>query len=67
LPKQFGGNLDNAKQETKDSMMAFDIKTGAEEAQRKFDEKNLEKMPKGPEEVTKYVEIMNIEEENLEE
>ena len=31
--------------------MAFDIKTGAEEAQKKFDEKQL-KIP-GPDEVTK--------------
>jgi hypothetical protein len=46
-------------------MMAFDIKTGAEEAQRKFDEKNLERMTKGPEEVTKPDEIMKIEEEYL--
>ena len=40
LPKEFGGNLDStATPAATDSLMAFDIKTGAEEAQKAFDEK----------------------------
>ena len=44
-------------QVVKDSLMAFDIKTGAEEAQKAFEQKELEKLPPGPEEVTKSIEI----------
>ena len=32
LPVQFGGTLESSNQVVKDSLMAFDIKTGAEEA-----------------------------------
>ena len=32
LPKEFGGTLEDSPQVAKDSLMAFDIKTGAQEA-----------------------------------
>ena len=38
--------------------MAFDIKTGAEEAQKAFEQKELERLPPGPEEVTKPIEFV---------
>ena len=38
-PKEYGGTLENEHQKVKDSLMAFDITTGAAEAQRQFDEK----------------------------
>ena len=38
LPVEFGGNLvDDGIEAAKEGMMAFDIKTGAEEAQNLFD------------------------------
>lgn len=38
LPKEFGGQLDSAAiSAAKDSLMAFDIKTGAAKAQELFD------------------------------
>jgi len=41
LPKEFGGNLDSSAAPTaKDSLMAFDIRTGAAEAQKAFEEKD---------------------------
>ena len=38
LPKEFGGTLEGAVK-AKDSLMTFDIKIGAEEAQKAFEEK----------------------------
>ena len=40
LPIEYGGTLDqNAVAAKKDSLMAFDIKTGAKAAQEQFDKK----------------------------
>ena len=38
LPKEFGGTLESGI-EVKDSLMSFDIKTSAEEAQRAYEQK----------------------------
>ena len=39
LPIEFGGNLDSAElKKAKDNLMVFDIKTGAEQAQKLFDQ-----------------------------
>ena len=39
LPIEFGGTLDSAElKKAKDNLMVFDIKTGAEQAQKLFDE-----------------------------
>ena len=50
----------------KDSLMAFDIKTGAEKAQKIFDEKTEKKLPPGPEEVTKPAEVIAKDEKKPE-
>ena len=39
LPMEFGGTLESSSVPIKDSLMAFDIKTGAEEAQKAFDQR----------------------------
>lgn len=46
LPKEYGGSLDSKDVKTaKDSLMAFDITTGAQAAQEAFEAKeNLEKV-----------------------
>lgn len=41
LPEEFGGNLKAQEKRANDGLMAFDIKTGAQAAQAKFDEKEM--------------------------
>ena len=44
LPTEFGGNLDSgALKKAKDNLMVFDIKTGAEKAQKMFEESEKQK------------------------